>query len=145
MIVSGEIHWYQKLQNLQDDFWFNYECTFVVYSLVCNACWIISLYAILVPCKQDCGAVLKMTLLRLRLRTSFFHEHGSCCSSGALGFHKFSSGSGALFFHKSALHKIRLRIYDPAYGQRQSSHKLRWPYLVNFIGFDRLPAYLKLF
>ena len=35
--------------------------------------------------------------------------------------------------------------FDPAYGQRQSSHRLHWRIRVNFLGFDRLPAYLKLF
>ena len=37
-------------------------------------------------CEQGCGAVVKMT--QLRLRSSSFHEHGSGSSSGALGFHE---------------------------------------------------------
>jgi len=35
--------------------------------------------------------------------------------------------------------------YNSAYGQRQSSHKLRWPYPAEFSRFRRLPADLKLF
>jgi len=37
------------------------------------------------------------------------------------------------------LHTESVTAYDPACGQRQSSRKLRWPYIrVNFLGFDRL-------
>jgi len=48
---------------------------------------------------QDCGAVVKMTLLRLR---SFFHKRGSGSSFEALGFHECNSSSKALFFHNTA-------------------------------------------
>ena len=48
---------------------------------------------------QGCGAVVKMT--QLRLRNYSFHEHVSGSSSWALGFHECGSGSGALFFHGS--------------------------------------------
>jgi len=34
--------------------------------------------------------------------------------------------------------------YEPAYGQRESSHMLRWPYPAEFSRFERLTAYLKL-
>jgi len=50
------------------------------------------------PCIQDCGAVVKVTQLRLRRS---FHEHGFGSNSGTLGFHECGSGSGALFFHDS--------------------------------------------
>ena len=34
--------------------------------------------------------------------------------------------------------------YEPAYGQRQSSHMFRWPYSAECSRFEQLRAYLKL-
>jgi len=57
---------------------------------------------------QGCGAVVKMTLLRLR---SFFHKRGSSSSFEALGFHECNSGSEALFFHNMPPAPLSVRFY----------------------------------
>jgi len=52
-----------------------------------------------------------MTKLRLRPRSSSFHEHSSDSSSGAFGFHDCGSSAGALFFLSMAPAAASVRFY----------------------------------
>jgi len=66
--------------------------------------------------KQGCGAVMKMT--QLRLRSSSFHKHGS--SSGALFFSQHGSGSSSGFC--SFLH---INIFN-SFGVPQVEWKMQY-------------------
>jgi len=57
---------------------------------------------------KGCGAVVKM--IQLRLRSSFFHEHGS--SSGAHGFHVCGSCSEAVAI-------LELKKWGSHYGDKE--------------------------